>query len=96
MYLHSKFGEKKNWMGDIDLKCETEEELQESVKILKDAEDEYAPMAHLQYEFMEEHKKLEEDVFQTTYSDGSIAVVNYNTNSYYIEKNGIRIIEKEL
>jgi len=96
MYLHSKFGERKNWMGDIDLNCETEEQLIESVHVLKEAADEYEPLVYLQYEFMENHEKLEEGVYKTSYSDGTSTVVNYNTNSYFVEKNGDVIISKQL
>lgn len=86
MYLHSKFGERKNWMGDIDLKCETDEQLTESILALKKAADEYDKLSYLQYELMDRHEKLEEGVYKTTYSDGSFSIVDYNKNTYIVKK----------
>lgn len=84
MYFFSKFGEEKNWMGDIDLVCDTDAEISECVKNIKKAEDEYKPLIHLQYEFMEEHKKIGDGVYRIKYSDGTAVTVDYNKSEYYI------------
>lgn len=84
MYLYSKFGENKNWMGDIDLAFETEDELDACVKAVKEAYDEYELLKHLQYEFMDNHEKLAEGVYRTTYSDGTQIVVDYNKETFEV------------
>ena len=45
---------------------------------VKRAWDEYAPLAHLQYAFMEDHRELAPDVFLTVYSNGEELVTNYS------------------
>ena len=84
MYLYSKFGEKKNWMGDIDLTFETDEELDRCVRALKAAEREFDMLQYLQYEFMDNHEKLGDGVYRTTYSDGTQVIVDYNRGSYEV------------
>lgn len=88
MYLYSKFGEKKNWMGDIDLRCEGEKGAEECVAQIKKAYDEFLDLRYLQYEFMENHEKIGEKVYKTTYSDGTEITVNYNEGYYTILKDG--------
>lgn len=49
----------------------------ENIEPLKRAFDEYQKYKYLQYEFMQEHKKIAPDVFLTRYADGSEIVTNY-------------------
>ncbi len=49
----------------------------ENIQPLKRAFDEYQKYKYLQYEFMQEHKKIAPDVFLTRYADGSEIVTNY-------------------
>lgn len=94
MYLYSKFGEKKNWMGNIDLRCEGEKGAEECVASIKKAYDEFLPLMHLQYEFIENHEKIGEKVYKTTYSDGTSITVDYNKGCYTVEKDGnIKTVE---
>ena len=86
MYFNSKFGADRNWMGDLDLFCANDADIERSVDALKTAYDEYEKFKHLQYEFMENHEKLSEGVYRTTYSDGTIITVDYNACSYSVEK----------
>lgn len=44
-------------------------------------------LSGIQYEFMENHERIEEGVYRTTYSDGRMVTVNYNDNTYFVEKN---------
>ena len=79
-YFYSKFKDDgKNWMGDGDLGCATDEELRRSIATIKEGSDIYAKLAPLQFEFMEEHDSLGGGVWRTTYSDGSRVYVNYGT-----------------
>lgn len=85
VYFYSRFvGENgmKNWMGEQDMTCATQEERVESVRRLKRMMDDYEPFAKRQMAFMERHDKLKEGVYQITYSDGYRVIVNYTENSY--------------
>ncbi|MDP4133189.1 MAG: DUF5696 domain-containing protein [Bacillota bacterium] len=86
MYFYSKFGEGKNWMGDIDLTCASDEEIKTSVAAMKIAYDDYERLNYLQYEFMDNHEKLSDNVYRITYSDGTKITVDYNCGEYKIEK----------
>lgn len=82
-YFHSKFKESgANWMGDDDLTCATEEELLRSVEAVKRGYAEFEELKHLQFEFMESHDTLSENVFVTTFSDETRIVVNYGPDDY--------------
>lgn len=85
MYLYSKFGDEKNWMGDIDLVFESDEELEACVKAIKKAADEYEKMYHLQYEYIDNHEMIKDGVYCTSYSDGTQVIVDYNKGSYEIK-----------
>jgi len=84
MYFHSKFGADRNWMGDLDLFANNDAEIERSVVAIKEAYDEYEELKHLQYEFMDDHRKLQDGVYQTTYSDGTVVIVDYNSETYSI------------
>ncbi len=86
MYLFSKFGERKNWMGDIDLRLVDDNDMDSVISALKEAYDEYQPMKYLQYEFMDRHEKLSDGVYAVTYSDGSVITVDYNKKTYTLKK----------
>ncbi|MDO5582155.1 MAG: DUF5696 domain-containing protein [Planctomycetia bacterium] len=78
-YFYSIFLHKgKNWMGDADITCGTDEELVQSVKKIKEGYDEFEKMKYLQYEFMNDHSMIGENLFQTTFSDGTRIITNYN------------------
>ena len=86
MYYYSKFGDEMNWMGNTDLRCGTEEEMKESIDAIGKAAEFAEKYKYLQYETMDKHEKLSDGVFQTTFSDGTVATVDYNTKSYNIKK----------
>ena len=86
-YFYSKFLEGSNqddWLGKEDLICDTDEQLKYSVSKIKEAYEEYKTLAHLQTEFIEKHREISENVFEITYSDGTIVRVDYNSNEYNI------------
>jgi hypothetical protein len=89
MYLFSKFGERKNWMGDIDLRLISDDDMDSVIKPLKDAYEEYEQLNYLQYEFMENHEKIGDKVYRVTYSDGTVMTVDYIACRYTIEKDGM-------
>ena len=86
MYFYSKFGDLHNWMGDDDLHCSNDAEIDSATDAIKRAYDEYETLKHLQYEFMENHEKLGEGVYRTTFSDGTTITVDYNNETYSIAK----------
>ena len=89
MYLFSKFGERKNWMGDLDLRLISDDDMDSVIKPLKDAYEEYEQLNYLQYEFMENHEKIGDKVYRVTYSDGTVMTVDYINCRYTVEKDGI-------
>ncbi len=86
MYFYSKFGDNHNWMGDLDLHCGSDEEIDAAVDAIKAAYDEYEKLKYLQYEFMENHEKLGEGLYRVTYSDGTVITVDYGKGNYTVEK----------
>ena len=86
LYINSKFGATLNWMGDDDLHSSCEADLDVDVAALKDAHDEYEALKHLQYEFMENHEKLADNLYRTTYSDGTVITVDYEKETYTVDK----------
>lgn len=86
MYFYSKFGENHNWMGDQDLHCGSDEEIDAAVDAIKTAYDEYEQLKYLQYEFMEKHEKLSKDRYRVTYSDGTVITVDYAKGNYTVQK----------
>jgi hypothetical protein len=86
-YFYSKFLESgNNWMGDDDLTCATDEELIRSVAKIKEGYDEFEKLKALQFEMMESHDCISENVFKTTFSDGTSVISNYNNSN--IDYNG--------
>lgn len=76
-YFYSKFkAQGSNWMGEEDLRCDTDEELRENVAKLRQDYDNYTTVRDLQYEFFEEHRLLATDVAYTRYSNGTVVIVN--------------------
>ena len=84
MYIYSKFGEKKNWMGDLDLHTDSPEELERTVEAIGQAYREYETLKDLQYQFMEKHEKTGNGQYRTTFSDGTVIEVDYSTGQYRI------------
>lgn len=88
MYLYSKFVERENgnWMGETDLTCDNEADMDVTVSHIKRAYDEWKTLSYLQTEYMEQHREIRPGVFEVTYSDGSILTVDYNTETYTLIK----------
>ena len=86
-YFYSAFFDdpKKNWMGNVDLTYKDKADLERSVAAIKQGYDLFKQWEHLQFETMEQHDKLAEGVYCSTYSDGTRVVVNYNKEPYVFE-----------
>lgn len=60
---------------------------------IKKTYDEYQKMSRLQLEFMEDHKKLSDDVYLTVYGDGTEIVTNYTKKPF--EYKGIKVAPED-
>lgn len=88
IYYYSKFvSEGKNFLSsDADFTCDTPERLARGVSAAKKQYEIYKELSYLQFCFMEDHRELSPKVFQTTYSDGSQIITDYNTMTYQLIK----------
>ena len=79
MYYYSKFrtGGAKNWMGETDLVCDTDEELRQSVAAIKRALEEYTPLADKQLCFIDRYDVVGDGIEVLTYEDGTRVVGNF-------------------
>jgi hypothetical protein len=99
-YFYSKFlTDGKNWMGDGDLGCATDEELRASVAKIKQGQDEFAALSRLQLEFMDGHDALAPGVFRTAFSDGTEIITNYGESEYgykglSVQPRGYRVVRQ--
>ena len=66
------------------------------LKPIKAAYDEYQPMKHLQYEFMDAHDEIAKDVFITRYSDGSEVIVNYSGAAFRYKGTTVKAMDYRL
>lgn len=83
MYFYSKFrvGTGKaltGWMGENDLICDTEEQLKWSVGKVKEAAEEYLPLAGKQLLYMVGYDFLDDGIEIARYSDGSAIMGNFS------------------
>ena len=85
-FVDENRGTETNWMGDIDFVNDTEEHLIYGVEKAAKQYADFEDMAYSQYEFMEEHKEIEEGVYAVTYSDGTVVTVDYNKGTYTVKK----------
>ena len=87
IYYYSKFvNDGKNWISDKDFLADNDDQIERTSSLAAEEYKIFAPLAHLQYEFMEEHEKLSQNVYRTTYSDGTKVTVDYNKLTYEIAK----------
>lgn len=90
VYIYSKFvtptEDRGNWMGDEDYACHTPEERQKTAEMIAGLEKKYQELAYLQTKFMERHRKVKENVYEITYSDGSMMTVDYDQKMYCLNR----------
>lgn len=87
IYYYAKFvDDGTNWIGEGDFGCHTDEKIAFSTSKIKETIDGYNEISYLQYEFMEEHKEIAPNVFEVTYSDGSVVTVDYNSKTYNVKR----------
>lgn len=82
-YFYSAFmNNGNNWMGSTDALCDDDEQLKRSVSKIKEGYDEYMALSEINTAFMERHTEVAENVFEITYSNGTVVRVDYNNESY--------------
>lgn len=86
IYYYSRFvDDGMDWIGDVDFIVD-ESKRERNVNAAKQLDKILKETAHLQYEFMQEHTKVADGVFEVEYSDGTIITVDYNNSTYSIKK----------
>jgi hypothetical protein len=76
-YGHFLLDAAKNWLGKSDYRYDDAEGLKRIVTGLRRVYDDVQRLKHLQMEFLDGHRQLAEQVFETSYSNGQRTVVNY-------------------
>ncbi len=76
-YGHFLLDKTKNWLGKRDYRYDDRAGLEQIVTELRRVYDDVERLKHLQVEFIEDHRQVTEDVFETVYSNGQRVVVNY-------------------
>ena len=96
MYFNSAFGPGRDWMGTVDLYSRNDEDLDEAMGYIKTAYEEYEALQYLQYEFMDNHEKLSDTQYRTTFSDGTVIDVDYAALTWRVTKPDGTVIAKDL
>lgn len=87
IYYYAKFvSDGTDWISKGDFGCRTPDEIRFSALKAAETASSYSELSYLQYEFMEEHKETEPNVFETRYSDGSVVTVDYNRKTYELKR----------
>jgi len=81
LYLYSAFMDNNHWMGDEDLVLDSDADLKRTADVILQMTEEFAPMAHLQYVPMTDHKILENGLVEVTYQTGDSLLLNYTENT---------------
>ncbi|MBQ1934458.1 MAG: hypothetical protein II370_05610 [Clostridia bacterium] len=95
MYFNSKFGPGRDWMGKVDLYSRDDNDLDEAMKYLKTAYEEYEALQYLQYEYMDDHRKLSDGVYRTEFSDGTVIITDYNALRWEVTKPDGTVLSKQ-
>jgi hypothetical protein len=90
LYFYSRFkGNGKDWMGEQDLTCATDEELREGVRRIKVGYERYKLVRDLQYEYMEDYEELTEDAARVLYGNGTVLIVNRGSDAFTWEGHSV-------
>ena len=87
IYYYSHFtNNQNNWIADTDFRADTDKEIEFSAKCAKRQEDIYKEMSYLQFEFMEKHEKIADNIYKVSYSDGTEITVDYNAQTFVCKR----------
>jgi hypothetical protein len=65
-----------------DLRCTTDEEMHTGIEALAKRAAEFEKIAHLQFEFIDEHEEVQPDVIRERYSDGTVIIINRSETEF--------------
>ena len=65
------------------------------MKYLKTAYEEYEALQYLQYEYMDDHRKLSDGVYRTEFSDGTVIITDYNALRWEVTKPDGTVLSKQ-
>jgi hypothetical protein len=88
-YGHFMLDPTKNWLGKRDYRYDDAAGLKQIVAGLRRVYDDVERLRHLQMEFIEGHRKVADDVFETAYSNGQRVVVNYRGQPHTLPSGGV-------
>ncbi|MBM3858729.1 MAG: hypothetical protein FJ395_03660 [Verrucomicrobia bacterium] len=88
-YGHFLLDASKNWLGQRDYRYDDATSLKQIVSDLRRVYDDVDRLKHLQMEFLEGHRRIADDVFETAYSNGQRVVVNYRKEPYSLSSGAI-------
>ena len=83
---YANFSSGNNWMGREDFVCDTDAQLEDSVSKIQQMAADYALLEPERYEFIENHEKLADDVYRTTYANGTQVTVDYQNETVEITR----------
>lgn len=86
-YGHFLLDKSKNWLGQRDYRYDDRAGLKQTVAKLRQVYDDLQQLRHLQLEFIEAHRQLAPQVFETVYGNGQRVLVNYGDKPYQLPKN---------
>lgn len=80
MYFYSKFRSNgaKNWMGDADLTCDTDDDMRKSVSMVKSSLEDYKPLSYLQLIYMDRYDIIGDGIEVATYENGVRIAGNFS------------------
>lgn len=90
--VYANFADGKNWMGNEDIRCDTDKEMYDSVSKIKLMSDDYDWMKEVRFAFMQSHNKISCGVYETVYSNGVKITVDYNENKVIMQGENIEKI----
>lgn len=88
--VYANFANGKDWMGREDIRCDSDEEMKESVSKIKLMYDDYNWLEEVRFAFMESHTEVTKKVFEIVYSNGIKVKVDYNNATVSMNGNGIQ------
>lgn len=78
-YIYSRFkANGKDWMGLVDLTCDSNESLEKTAKAIADGEKQYKAFADRQFIYMKDYTVLENGIEVAEYEDGVRFVGNFS------------------
>lgn len=95
LYFYSKFrtGGEKNWMGEIDLTCDDDADMQRSVGLVKSALEDYKPLRRLQQVYMDRYDINGDGIEVATYADGTRLVGNFTEQDKVFEGKTVKALD---